>query len=58
MKADAVLATIADDDRQRAEASRQALERMKTLYSALTGDQQQAFDRRVIQSLREPLGTS
>jgi hypothetical protein len=58
VKADAVLGTIADDDRQRADASRQAVERMTALYAALTDDQRQAFDRRVIQSLREPLGTS
>jgi hypothetical protein len=56
--ADAVLGTIADDDTQRADAARLALERMTALYAALTPDQRKQFDRRIIQSLREPLGSS
>jgi hypothetical protein len=56
--ANAVLGTIADDDTQRADAGRLALERMTALYAALTPDQRTQFDRRIIQSLREPLGTS
>ena len=56
--ADTVLGTIADDDTQRAEASRLALERMNALYGALTAEQKKQFDRRIIQSLREPLGNS
>ena len=56
--ADAVLGTFAEDDTQRADADRVALEKMAALYAALTPDQWTQFDRRIIQSLREPLGTS
>ena len=56
--ADTVLGTIADDDTQRAEAARLALDRMTALYAALTADQKKQFDRRIIQSLKEPLGNS
>jgi LTXXQ motif family protein len=56
--ADAVLSTIADDDAERAEATRMALEKMTALYGVLTSDQRKQFDRRIIQSLREPLGNS
>lgn len=58
MKAEKVLGTIAADDTRRADASRQALARMKTLRAALRVDQQRRFDQRIVQSLREPLGTS
>ena len=57
-KAAMLLGTIADDDAQRAEATRQALETAKALLGALTPEQQRQFDRRIAQSLREPLGTS
>jgi len=56
--ADAVLATIVDDDSRRADATRHAHERMAALYAMLTPEQRKQFDRRVLQSLREPLGTS
>ncbi len=56
--ADLVLGTIADDDAQRAEATRLALDQMKALYAALTPEQRTQFDERIIQSLREPLGGS
>lgn len=58
MKAEKVLGTIAADDTQRAEASRRALARMKTLRAALRIDQQRRFDQRIVQSLREQIGTS
>jgi len=58
VKAAAVLTTIADDDANRAEADRVAIERMQALYAVLTPDQQKQFDARTIQSLRDPLGTS
>jgi len=58
VKAMAVLTTIADDDTDRAEAARVAIERMQALYAVLTPDQQKQFDARTIQSLRDPLGTS
>jgi hypothetical protein len=53
-----VLGTIADDDKQRADATRQALEQMQALFATLTPDQQRQFDRQIIQSLRDPLGSS
>lgn len=53
-----VQSTMADDDAQRAEATRQALERVKTLYAALDPAQQKHFDQRILQAIREPLGTS
>ena len=58
LSADSVLGTFAEDDTQRADAARLALERMAALYAALTSGQRTEFDRRIIQSLREPLGTS
>ena len=57
-KAANILATIADDDAQRAEATRQALEKVRALLGTLTPEQQRHFDRRIGQSLREPLGNS
>lgn len=56
--ADKVLSMIADDDAQRADAARLALEKMTVLYAGLAPDQQKQFDRRIIQALREPLGNS
>jgi len=49
---------VADDDVQRADSTRLALERMTAFYGVLTPDQQKQFDRRIIQALREPLGSS
>jgi hypothetical protein len=53
-----VIGTIADDDEQRADASRAAVDSMAALYAALTPDQQRQFDRRILLALRDPLGTS
>ncbi len=58
VRAETVFGTIADDDTDRAESSRLALERMTALYGDLTPEQRKQFDRRIIQSLREPLGTT
>jgi hypothetical protein len=58
VSAEVVVGTIADDDTERADAVRLTRERMAALYAALTPDQRKQFDRRIIQSLREPLGTS
>ena len=58
LTADAVIGTFVADDAQRADAARLALERMTVLYGALTPEQQKLFDRRIVESLREPLGTS
>ena len=56
--ANLVLSTIANDDAERADAARLALEKMTVRYAGLTPDQQRQFDRRIIQALREPLGNS
>lgn len=56
--AETVLTTFVDDDGERADAMRQALERKQALFAALTPDQRKQFDRRIIEALREPLGTS
>lgn len=56
--ADVVLGTLASDDAQRADAMRLADERMKALYAILTQEQRKQFDQRLVQSLRDPLGTS
>ena len=56
--ASAVFGTLADDDVQRADAARLALERMTDFYAALTTEQQRQFDQRIIQSVRVPLGAS
>ncbi len=58
VKAAAILRTIADDDADRADADRLAIERLDALYAVLTPDQQKQFDTRTIQSLRDPLGTT
>jgi hypothetical protein len=58
VKAETLFGTIADDDTDRAEASRLARERMTALYAGLTPEQRKQFDRRMIQSLRDPLGTT
>jgi LTXXQ motif family protein len=56
--ANTVIGTITDDDVARADAMKEARERMKALFTMLTPDQQKQFDRRIIQSLRDPLGSS
>jgi Spy/CpxP family protein refolding chaperone len=58
VKATALLRTLADDDADRADADRVAIERLDALYAVLTPDQQKQFAARTIQALREPLGTS
>ncbi len=56
--ADTVFGTIAEDDIDRADTTRLAVERMTALYGALTPEQRKYFDRRIVQSLREPLGST
>ena len=58
LTADAVIGAFVADDARRADAARLALERMTALYGALTPEQQKQFDKRIVESLREPLGTS
>ena len=58
VKAAALLRTIADDDADRADADRVAVERLDALYAVLTPDQQQQLDARTIKALRDPLETT
>ncbi|HVO88031.1 MAG TPA: Spy/CpxP family protein refolding chaperone [Casimicrobiaceae bacterium] len=56
--AQVVFSTLADDEAQRSEATRLALERMSELYATFSAEQRKRFDERIVQSLRDPLGTS
>jgi hypothetical protein len=56
--ADTVVSTIAEDDAERADTTRLVVERRTALYGALTLEQRKYVDRRIIQSLREPLGST
>ena len=53
----AIAGGLADDDRLRSEAMADAAKRMHALYDALTASQRSLFDRRLLLSLSEPLGT-
>ena len=52
-----LIATLADDERMRADAVADAASRMKALYDSLTTAQRSLFDRRVLLSQSDPLGT-
>jgi hypothetical protein len=52
----ALMATLAGDERMRADAIEDASARLKPLYEALTPTQRSMFDRRVLLSQSEPLG--
>jgi hypothetical protein len=52
-----LMTTLADDERMRADAMADAASRMKALYEGLTPAQRSLFDRRVLLSQSEPLGT-
>jgi hypothetical protein len=54
--ATAVLASLADDERMRAEAIGDAAARLRALYEALSAPQRAMLDRRVLLSQSEPLG--
>jgi hypothetical protein len=51
-----VVSSIVEDDRQRAEASRDLKTHLAALYELLTDGQKRMFDKRVVQSQTEPLG--
>ena len=53
----AIAGGLADDDRLRSEAMADAAKRMRSLYEALSASQRSLFDRRMMLSLSEPLGT-
>jgi hypothetical protein len=51
-----VFTTMAEDDRQKADAMADLLERLKLLYASLDDKQRMQFDGRILQAQREPLG--
>ena len=51
-----MIAALADDDAQRAEAMRAVTGQASALVEALTPEQRRMFDRRIAQAQREPLG--
>lgn len=48
--------TLADEDRQRADAMEDARQKAAALIAALTADQKRMFDRRIALSQADPLG--
>jgi hypothetical protein len=52
-----MIAALADDERQRADAMGDAAIRVRALYESLSAAQRSLFDRRVLLSQSEPLGT-
>ena len=52
----AMIATLAEEDRQKAEASADLRRHFETLYGALDESQRRTVDRRVVLSQTEPLG--
>jgi hypothetical protein len=58
VSATSIVGTIAGLDIERAEAMRGANEKMDALYGSFNADQRKQFDRRIMQSQREPLGLS
>lgn len=58
VSAASIVGTIAGVDTERAEAMRGVNEKMDALYGSFNADQRKLFDRRIMQSQREPLGLS
>jgi hypothetical protein len=58
VSAASIVGTIAGVDAERAEAMRGVNEKMDALYASFSADQRKQFDRRIMQSQREPLGLS
>ena len=52
------IGSIVEDDRLKAEASADLKRHVEALYSKLDDSQRRTFDRRMIQSQTEPLGTN
>ena len=51
-----MIAALADDDAQRADAMRAVKSKVAALVDALTAEQRRMFDRRIALAQREPLG--
>ncbi|MBL8519436.1 MAG: hypothetical protein JNK75_02085 [Betaproteobacteria bacterium] len=58
VSAASIVQTVTEADVARAEAMRATGERMDVLYATFNPDQRRLFDRRIMQSQREPLGNS
>ena len=58
VSAASIITTIAEADIARADAMRAVGEKMDALYATFNADQRRLFDRRIMQSQREPRGNS
>ena len=58
VSAASIVQTVTEADLARATAMRAVSEKMEALYATFNGDQRKLFDRRIMQSQREPLGNS
>ncbi len=58
VSAASIVQTVTDADVARASAMRAVGEKLDALYASLGAEQRKMFDRRIMQSQREPLGNS
>lgn len=58
VSAASIVQTVSEADQARASAMRAVVEKLDAVYSTFNADQRRLFDRRVMQSQREPLGNS
>ena len=58
VSASSIILTVVETDAARAIAMQAVNERLEALYNTFNADQRRMFDRRVMQSQREPLGVS
>ena len=58
VSAASIVATVAEADVARASAMQSASDKLEALYTTFDADQRRMFDRRLMQSQRDPLGTS
>ena len=58
VSAASIIVTITEADTARGDAMRATTGKMDALYNVLNPDQRRMFDRRLMQSQREPLGNS
>ncbi len=58
VSATSIVATIATDDIERADAMRGAGDGLEDLYASLQPEQRRQLDRRIMMAMRDPLGNS
>ncbi len=58
VSASSIIMTLAETEKARADAVQAVQDKMETLYNTFNTEQRRMFDRRVMQSQREPLGNS